>query len=487
MNRLLVVCAAFVAGAAIGGAASWLILDQGERPGTRPESPAVTGAAFVPPAAQVAPLVAGSRPSVAAIRPRSVPDSGLMPDVDLTAINAGTGTISGKVKADKGEPLAGVVMRAEYSGDRHERSREWKLGDGTPPDSDSPEALQGYLEDVALRRSMRREAVTDEKGEFTLAGLLDDRYSLHAYLKGWSFDPDQPDLRWSARPGVIADFTGKRVVILPIDVRLSDGTQPKRAQINITVHNDSRAERWAPERSELRLGAGSYSMSATAGDHEEWRSEAQNVVLKEGATPSQITFRLNARTGIHGRVVVPKGYAVDSLSIFAVRYAGTAVPEESALRNGQNAWASAWNGYEFNFFDLAAGNWLIGAGTWESVFSSKSVEVAAGAITETTLEITDAGATGLVVKVVAPDGASVADAQVRAFAAGAQWDSPEGFSVRPKKDGAGRSCPRRTRPPTSRIGSCRPTRSATGKRPSRCRPRRPASSRSTCWSPLRST
>ena len=337
-------------------------------------------------------------------------------------------------------------MRAEYSGDRHERSREWKLGDGAPPDPDTPEQLQVYLEDVALRRSMRREAVTDEKGEFTLAGLLDDRYSLHAYLKGWSFDPDQPDLRWSARPGVIADFTGKRVVLLPIDVRLSDGTQPKRAQINITVHNDSRAERWAPERSELRLGAGSYSMSATAGDHEEWRSEAQNVVLKEGATPSQITFRLNARTGIHGRIVVPKGYAIDSVSVFALRYAGTAVPEESALRNGQNNWASAWNGYEFNFFDLAAGNYLIGAGTWETIFSSKSVEVAAGAITEMTLEITDSGATGLVVKVVAPDGAPVADAQVRVFAAGAQWDSPEGFSVRPKKDGAWVVVPKKDAP-----------------------------------------
>ncbi len=35
-----------------------------------------------------------------------------------------------------------------------------------------------------------------------------------------------------------------------------------------------------------------------------------------------------------------------------------------------------------------------------------------------TLEITDAGATGLVVKVVAPDGAPVADAQVRVFARG---------------------------------------------------------------------
>ena len=132
---------------------------------------------------------------------------------------------------------------------------------------------------------MRRDATTDEKGEFTLSGLLDDQYSLQAYLKGWAFNPDQPELRWSARPGVIADFTGTHVVLLPIDVRLSDGTQPKRAQINITVHNDSRAERWAPERAELRLGAGSYSMNATAGDHEEWRSEAQNVVLKEGATP----------------------------------------------------------------------------------------------------------------------------------------------------------------------------------------------------------
>ena len=122
------------------------------------------------------------------------------------------------------------------------------------------------------------------------------------------------------------------------------------------------------------------------------------------------------------------------------------MPDENALRNGQNNWASAWNGYEFNFFDVAPGTWLVGAGTWESVFASQSVEVAAGAITEMTLEITDAGAAGLVVKVVAPDGAPVADAQVRVFAAGAQWDSPEGFSVRPKKDGAWVVVPKKDAP-----------------------------------------
>jgi hypothetical protein len=226
------------------------------------------------------------------------------------------------------------------------------------------------------------------------------------------------------------------VIIVPIDIRLADGSVPKRANLMIQMNNSTSSEQWRPGKPDLRLGAGAYTLYATAGDHEEYRSESQSIALKEGGTPPSLSFKLTARTGIRGRVKVPKGYALDSLTIFALRYSGTAVPDESALRRGQNDWASPWNGFQFSFNDLAPGTWLVGAGSWESIFSTKSVEVTAGAISDAVIEIADAGASGLVVRVLGPDNAAVADANVRVDAASGQHDSSEAFTVRPKKDGA---------------------------------------------------
>jgi hypothetical protein len=443
MNRLIVIVGlAFVGGLAIGGAAAWLVLDQGAaQPSSRlaglgipSPSPDVPSA---PRVVEDAPYrsASGSRPADGGIHPKKFDEAAALGDLDQLP-TTGTGTITGRIKTDKGEALAGVVVRAEYQGERQSRRQgEWKTGDGVPPESDTPEAIQRYFDQLARSRAMRREAVTGENGEFTLTGLLDDRYGVQAYLKGYIITSDRRDLQWSARPGVAVDFTAAKVLIVPIDVRLADGSTPKRAQVQIRVHNNTNNEEWRPNRAEIRLGAGSYALSVTAGDHDEWRSESQNVVLKEDATPTPLSFRLTARTGIHGRVVVPKGYAVDGISIFALRYAGSAVPDENSLKQGQNSWANQWNGYEFTIHDLAPGTWMLGAGTWESIFTTKSVEVASGVVTEVVLEITDAGQSGLLVKVLAPDGSPVADAQVRVYGAGQQWDSPEGFTVRPKKDG----------------------------------------------------
>jgi hypothetical protein len=437
MNRLVAVCLAFVGGLAIGGVASWLILDQPSAPDGRPTAPSGSYEPPPQPRASDEPLYRPASRSVeGGIRPKKFDEASLVAEADGMP-TTGTGTISGRIKTEKGEVLAGVTVRADYQGDRQGRRQgEWKAGDGVPPESDTPEAVQRYLEGVARTRAMRREAITNESGEFTLTGLIDDRYGLQAYLKGYLISSDRRDLQWNARPGVVVDFTASKVVVVPVDVRLADGSAPKRASIGFKVQNNHNSEEWRPNKTELRLAAGSYSMTATAGDHQEYRSEAQNVVLKEDAAPPQLSFRLTARTSIHGRVQVPKGYAVDGVSIFSLRYAGSAVPDENALKQGQNTWANNWNGYEFDIHDIAPGTWLLGVGTWESIFTTKSVEVTAGTITEVVLEITDAGASGLVVKVFAPDGAPVADASVRVYGANQQWDSPEGFTVRPKKDGA---------------------------------------------------
>jgi hypothetical protein len=437
MNRPILLCAVFAGGLLFGGAASWLILDQGAHAGPRtpergqevPVSDAPRRE--VPPAIDRAPESRAAE--LASMRPKAFDSSKDRVASDL-GIETGTGTISGKVKNERGQPVAGVVVRASFQGDRRDRRPTWKKGDGPPPDDDLQGELQRFIEDSERNRAMRRSATTGENGEFTLDGLVDDRYSLQAFLSGFVVSPDQSELAWNAKPGVWVEFTASPVQVVKVDVRLADGTVPKKANLVVRVRNSSTSELWRPDTPELRLGVGAYAISATAGDREEWSAEPQNVTLKEGAPPAPLSFKLTARTGIRGRVRVPKGYALDSLSVFATRFAGTTPPDEQTLRGGQNSWASQWNGYEFSILDLAPGNWLVGAGTWESVFTTKVVEVKAGVLTDTILEITDAGASGLVVRVVAPDGSAAADVNLHVFAD--RFDASETFSVRPKTDGA---------------------------------------------------
>jgi hypothetical protein len=320
------------------------------------------------------------------------------------------------------------------------------VGDGPPPDRDLNERVADFIEGIERSRAMRREATSSAAGEFTIDGLLEEPYAVQAYLAGFTINAEQQEAQHRARPGDWIDFTASPVVVVPVDVRMPDGSTAARAQLRIRRQNSSTGQLWTADTPELRTAPGSYAIRATAGDRDELRSEEKNVVLAEGVTPAPLSFRLEARTSIRGRVKVPRGYATDSLTIFAVRWSGTAAPSESVLLGGQNMWASTWNGYRFEFHDLSAGKWTVGAGNWESVFATATVEVTAGAIANVEIEIGDAGADGLVVRLVGPGGTAVTGADLHVFAAVDPWEATKVPTVRPRKDGAWVVVPRKDSP-----------------------------------------
>jgi hypothetical protein len=134
MNRPLLLAAAFAAGVAIGGAASWPVLDDGGGP----EAPRVPPAALpaapfqaapAPPPAPVRPASRGAPEPIAARSFRDV--TGGVEEFAQGPV-VGKGRISGTVRTDPGQPLAGVVVRAGYSGDDEGQGggRDWKSGDG---------------------------------------------------------------------------------------------------------------------------------------------------------------------------------------------------------------------------------------------------------------------------------------------------------------------------------------------------------------------
>src|SRR5262249_52353220 len=140
VKRPLVLCLVFFGGLPIRGAGAWV----GAREGGRPQPPAGRGAAAgaaprrAAPARRPGGAARGeSRPAVSAIRPKPFNDSDERLAADLGAEAVGTGTISGKVKNDRGQGIAGVVVQADFQGDRRDgRPPEWRNGDGPPPEKD---------------------------------------------------------------------------------------------------------------------------------------------------------------------------------------------------------------------------------------------------------------------------------------------------------------------------------------------------------------
>ena len=159
MNRLLVVCAAFVAGAAIGGAG--VVADPG--PGRAPGGPA--GIAAVPGAASSRRRSRSRRssPEAGPRSPRSVP-------AERPRLGTARRRRSRRDQLRHGHHLGEGQDRQGRAARRSRRAgrvlrrparalvRRMGYGDGPPPETDTPEELQSYLEDLALRRSMRREA-----------------------------------------------------------------------------------------------------------------------------------------------------------------------------------------------------------------------------------------------------------------------------------------------------------------------------------------
>ena len=429
------------------------------------------------------------RRSRAGIHPKAFDESSQAVAAELGTVTTGTGTISGKVKTDKGEPVAGVVVRAEFQGDRAgPRAREWKNGDGPPPELDMQTQVQRYIEDTERGRAMRKETTTGENGEFTLTGLLDDRYSVQAYLKGCVITSDQQHLAWKARPGVWIDFTARRVIG-------RSGRRPPRRRHDAEARPDQRRPQQQQQRRAVATGGSGVAarrglVLRSAPPRATTTSGAprrRTSSLKEGATPTPLAFRLTARTGIRGRVHVPKGYAVDSLSIFALRYAGTAVPDESSLRRGQNNWASPVERVRVQLLrprarHLAARRRDVGV---RSSRRRRSRSPPACSRTWSSRSPTP-GPPGLVVKVVAPDGSPVADASVRVYSATGSWDSPEVFTVRPKKDGAWVVVPKKDQTADMKDWFVQAHSERYGEKTVAMPAPEPASSRSTSSSPRRS-
>ncbi|MHC4860889.1 MAG: carboxypeptidase-like regulatory domain-containing protein, partial [Planctomycetota bacterium] len=186
-------------------------------------------------------------------------------------VEAGEGMITGTVKNHTGEPMADVLVRAERTPDSGRPA--WQSSGAPPEEKDLVDDVREYVEKRLERESLRRETRTGEDGRYALTGLADKNHTVTAYKKGWRIAATQGSRGYRVKPGDQVDFTASPLVGIPVVVLLPDGSEPEKAWISAKTGQWPRTVEWRPDQREVWYAPGKYTLSATAGDDREMKSE----------------------------------------------------------------------------------------------------------------------------------------------------------------------------------------------------------------------
>jgi len=267
----------------------------------------------------------------------------------------GTGTITGTVRTQDGKPLSGVTLRAiPSSGSPFARRRE---GDGPPQPVDLDALVRRTVKAHYRAKALQLDGSTDETGTFTLTGAGDSKYRVDAWVNGYTLD--EQGNSWSVGAGGRIDFIAQRVLEIPVDVRLPDGTQPERASISLSAGNRSDGRHWLRRFGSLRLPPGSWKLTATVDDG---AYTSTPVVVKVGDTPPDepVLIQLRGNPGVHGDVRFADGPKID-LEVAAVRIGadGEEPPTSSLVASLHKV--RVWHGDGFRIAGLTPGRYVVAA------------------------------------------------------------------------------------------------------------------------------
>jgi len=284
------------------------------------------------------------------------------------ALPEGTGRITGTVRTEKGEPVAGIRLVArptDHPSRPKPRRRYDQHAPSKPPDLDAI-ALD------AIERTLWNEAVrvvthTDARGEYELTGLLDAKYSIRGSDRSWEFRPVDYKKARGATDGMVIDFTARRVTTVAVTVLNPDGTEAERARI-ICKQGRSRSTRsWTPRRPEIRLPVDGGTWEVYAESYlygaELPRSKPVQIEAQPGVEPAPILLRLIGATGLRVTVAMPEGLKRDGLRFRMRRLAAGEKAEPGSLAKANDIKRGNLNrAGECVWTKLEPGRYLVGAG-----------------------------------------------------------------------------------------------------------------------------
>jgi len=275
---------------------------------------------------------------------------------------AGDGVIRGSVRDDTGAPLEGalVVATLVLESPMH-KSRK---GGAAPEDRDLEEMVRTIMWRELGQRQSRRTGRSGADGSYELTGLADAKWQLRAYKEGYDLQPHRSSA-YNVEPGATVDFAGGAIVRIDVDVRMPDGSRPRRADIRADSRrgNTSSAafEPWLPEQPWIELKPNTYELTAEVrGAAEHLKSPAQTVKAEPGAAPS-VVLRLESRPALRIRVIAPEGIRLTDWAVWALRFAGDVPPDPARLREeGREGFAHGTFEHGIEWQDIEAGAYLVG-------------------------------------------------------------------------------------------------------------------------------
>lgn len=337
MKNLLPFLFAF-AGLAVGGVIGFIAAPSAQAPRPVPAPPAVTPT----PAAPLQPP-----PSEPAAPHATTPIPA--PQIDEPA---GIGAITGRVTLD-GNPLAGVTLRAVPL-----------VETPLPQDATREQRVAAFALRRATERALERSALSGADGRFRLADLDAARlYAITPDKPGYSFSSAYRPAPEFFKVGNEADFTAAASGTIIATVRLPDGREPEQARIAIVpMDRDGRAHNWvwSPGNTQHTIRAGRFALTATVGEHDEFRSARTVLNVMPGAEPQRLDIRLQARPGVMGRFVPVEGMD-RGLHVFLIRedQGHFPMPRRTMFYSDSGQVLIASDDFSFQFMDVEPGSYQL--------------------------------------------------------------------------------------------------------------------------------
>ncbi|MCG3182008.1 MAG: hypothetical protein ICCCNLDF_00047 [Planctomycetes bacterium] len=305
------------------------------------------------PHAETPPPVETSPPEAAPARAKEPAADSSLADIiaaaDTLPLPKGDGVISGAVRTQAGEPLAGVTISATPN---YPEDRSWS-------GMDTEARIREQIRYEKWRELARRKVVTGADGNYRIEGLaLKTDYSVWAELDGWRFERTPHRNHFQA--GMEASFTARVSIKVPVEVRLPDGSAPRQAEVRFHkagAENSVFTNRTRNGKGEIGLEPGDWVASAKAGDDWEYESESVTFKLAAGQAPPALVFQLKGRSGLQGKVSVPAGYRFESLEVVVLPGDGIEPPPHltANMLESKVADVAVWPREEWSFqvMDLA--------------------------------------------------------------------------------------------------------------------------------------
>ncbi len=236
----------------------------------------------------------------------------------------GEGAISGTVRTPKGEAVAGAVaclVALSVESSEKERTSE------TEESHDLAIRLYRFIENELRYDASRQEVVTDAAGRFEATGLSWEKYDVAVRKKGFEIESTY------AKAGDHIEFIARPLVSIPVEVVLSNGMQPEKAEIEFSLHSgDSYPHiqiEWLREYPHIQLPLGTFSIDAqTFFDGELYTCSSRHFVHSPAEQTGPLTLYLTPDFTIKGNVIFPKNEPVNDVDVYCVHLVIDTIPPD---------------------------------------------------------------------------------------------------------------------------------------------------------------